>query len=126
MNAAIAITAYTKIQKETLSQEENGYNLVGAALRKLETNLKILVSSEVAASRSKAFEGILTAIYFLQKSLDLVQGGELAKNLFRLYEFCRLKVLEKGMTKSRGDDEIKSCHGFILDILKSWDSVKIT
>ena len=79
MNAAIAITAYTKIQKDTLSQEENGHNLVGAALRKLETNLKILVSSEVAASRSKAFEGILTAIYFLQKSLDFNSGSDLAK-----------------------------------------------
>ena len=126
MNAAIAINAYTKIQKETLSQEENGYNLVGAALRKLETSLKILASSEVAANRRKAFEGTLTAIYFLHKSLDLVQGGELAKNLFRLYEFCRLKVLEKGVMKSRGDDEIENCHGFILDILKTWDSVQMT
>ena len=35
----------------------------------------------------------LTIIYALQSSLDFEQGGEIAENLFRLYEYAREQIL---------------------------------
>ena len=126
MNAAAAISAYTNIKNQTLSTEDIGYNVVSTALHKLETNLHILSSANNTKERAKAYEQTLLTIYFLQKSLNFSGDDDLAKNLFRLYEFCRITVLRKGISKSHSDFEVKQCHSFILEIVKSWDTVKNT
>ena len=126
MNAAAAISAYTNIKNQTLSTEDVGYNVVSTALHKLETNLHILSSANNTKERAKAYEQTLLTIYFLQKSLNFSGENDLAKNLFRLYEFCRITVLRKGISKSHSDFEVKQCHSFILEIVKSWDTVKNT
>jgi flagellar protein FliS len=126
MNASTAISAYTNIKNQTLSTEDVGYNVVSTALHKLETNLHILSSANKTKERVKAYEQTLLTIYFLQKSLNFSGEDDLAKNLFRLYEFCRITVLKKGIIKSYADFEVKQCHSFILEIVKSWDTVKNT
>ena len=126
MNAAAAISAYTNIKNQTLSTEDIGYNVVSTALRKLETNLHILFSATNTKERGKAYEQTLLTIYFLQKSLDFSGGGDLAKNLFRLYEFCRITVLKKGILESYKDFEVKQCHSFILEIVESWNTLRNT
>ena len=80
MNATQAIDAYTKIRKETLSEEQLGHNVISVALNRLQKNLHILFTSEDTKVRTKAFERAILTIYYLQKSLDLVTGGELAKH----------------------------------------------
>ena len=124
MNTQAAISSYTEIKSQTLSHESVGYNVVSAALNKLEVNLKSLVSSTHKQERKKAFETALLTLYFLQKSLDFKSQGNLAINLYRLYEFCRIKLLEIGIDGSSNNDEIKKCHSFINEIRVSWDSVK--
>ena len=126
MNAAAAISAYTNIKNQTLSTEDIGYNVVSTALHKLETNLHILFSATNTKERGKAYEQTLLTIYFLQKSLDFSGGGDLAKNLFRLYEFCRITVLKKGTSKSYKDFEVEQCHSFILEIVESWNTLRNT
>ena len=126
MNAAAAISAYTNIKNQTLSTEDIGYNVVSTALHKLETNLHILSSANNTKERAKAYEHTLLTIYFLQKSLDFSGGGDLAKNLFRLYEFCRITVLKKGTSKSYKDFEVEQCHSFILEIVESWNTLRNT
>ena len=124
MNASIAIGAYTKTKKETLSEEQVGHDVVRVALIRLQTSLNILFTSEDPKARSKAFEVTILIIYYLQKSLDLISGGELAKNLFRLYEFCRLKVIECGVANTRGSTEIKVCRDYISEISESWQTIQ--
>ena len=126
MNAAAAISAYTNIKNQTLSTEDVGYNVVSTALHKLETNLHILSSANNTKERAKAYEHTLLTIYFLQKSLNFSGEGDLAKNLFRLYEFCRITVLKKGTSKSYKDFEVEQCHSFILEIVESWNTLRNT
>ena len=123
MNTQAAISGYTKIKSKTLSPESIGYNVVSAALVKLEVSLKSLVSSTDTRERKKAFETSLLTLYFLQKSLDFNSQGDVAINLHRLYEFCRIKLLEAGIDGSSNNYEIKKCHSFINEIRISWDSV---
>ena len=44
--------------------------------------------------KSKHFARALTIIYALQTSLDFEKGGDIAENLFQLYEFARQKLME--------------------------------
>lgn len=124
MTTSAALGAYKKTKNETLSQEDVGHNVIQVSLKKLETSLDLLFSAVDNKIRAKAFESSLMTIYFLQKSLDFSTGGELAQNLFRLYEFCRVKVLQHGSLSSKGNEEIRKCQNFIGEIVKSWDTIK--
>ena len=124
MNASLAIDAYTKTRKETLSDEQIGHDVIRAALHRLQTSLNVLLTSTDLKARSKAFEVTILIIYYLQKTLDLISGGELAKNLFRLYEFCRLQVIECGVLNAKGSKEIKVCRDYISTISESWETIR--
>jgi len=121
MNANAAISSYTKIQNQTRSDEDAGFNVVSTALNKLEKSLDLLQTSTNSLEREKAFQASLLTLYFLQKSLDFKSQGDLAINLFRLYEFCRIKVIETGVNGSNDNHEIKKCHFFIKEILLAWE-----
>ena len=124
MSASTAINAYTKTMRETHSEEQLGHDVIRVALSRLQSSLHILFSSKDEKARAKAFEITIMTIYYLQKSLDLVKGGELAKNLFRLYEFCRLKVIECGILNCNGSTDIKNCWDYISEISNSWKSIQ--
>ena len=121
MNANAAISSYTEIQNQTRSDEDAGFNVVSTALNKLEKSLDLLQTSTNSLEREKAFQASLLTLYFLQKSLDFKSQGDLAINLFRLYEFCRIKVIENGINGSNDNHEIKKCHFFIKEILLAWE-----
>ena len=124
MNASAAIDAYTKTRKETLSDQQIGHDVVLAALNRLQASLNILLTTTDLKARSKAFEVTILIIYYLQKTLDLISGGELAKNLFKLYEFCRVKVIECGVANTKGSKEIKVCRDYISEISESWKTIQ--
>ena len=121
MNANAAISGYTEIQNQTRSDENAGFHVVSTALNKLEKSLDLLQTSTNSLERQKAFQASLLTLYFLQKSLDFESQGDLAINLFRLYEFCRIKVIENGVNESNDNHEIKKCHFFIKEILLAWE-----
>jgi flagellar secretion chaperone FliS len=124
MNAKAAIKKYTAIKTQTLSSQDIGYNVVNTALVKLETSLQLLLTSTNPEKSAKAFEVALLTIYFLQKSLDFKDQGNLAINLYRLYEFCRVKLIEIGIQDSFDNHEIRKCHSFVNEIRLSWATVK--
>jgi flagellar protein FliS len=62
-----------------------------------------------------------TAIYILQSSLDFEQGGEIATNLFQVYEYCRLKVV--AAFRRDPDASLTQAANYISDILQAWDSI---
>lgn len=43
--------------------------------------------------RAKSLTRALSIIYGLQTSLNFEDGGEIAENLFRLYEYARLQLI---------------------------------
>ena len=45
-------------------------------------------------NRSKNFSRAISVIYMLQSSLDLDKGGQVAYDLFRLYEYLRLNLIK--------------------------------
>ena len=133
MNATVAKNTYQNIKNKTRSDEEIGYDVISIALKKLETNLCLLSKAEKASEITKPFENSISTIYILQKGLDMSSGGDLAKNLFQLYEFCRVKVVAYGGIQVFGKSDsgvkakrdIELCHSYIKEISKSWEQSRI-
>ena len=133
MNAMIAKNTYQNIKDKTRSEEEIGYDVISIALKKLETNLCLLSKAGKASEITKPFENSISTIYILQKGLDMSSGGDLAKNLFQLYEFCRVKVVAYGGIQVFGKSDsgvkakkdIELCHSYIKEISKSWEQSRI-
>ena len=134
MNAMIAKNTYQNIKDKTRSEEEIGYDVISIALKKLETNLCLLSKAETASEITKPFENSISTIYILQKGLDMSSGSDLSKNLFQLYEFCRVKVIaycgkqvfeKKSTAQIKAKTEIEKCHSYIKEISKSWEQSRI-
>ena len=129
MNATVAKNTYQNIKNKTRSDEEVGYDVISIALKKLETNLCLLSKANSASEITKPFENSISAIYILQKGLDMSGGSDLSKHLFQLYEFCRVKVVEYGRVQVfekstsgvKAKKEIEQCHSYIKEIYQSWE-----
>jgi len=69
------------------------------------------------------FEKSLTSIYFLQKCLDFEAGGDLAKNLFRVYEFSRQAVLDF-VLREKGSDNMDKSIEYVSLIREGWTGIE--
>ena len=89
-------------------------------LKELSRALKVLATAQ-ASDRvlpSDHVNRALTAIYILQSSLDFEQGGEIAGDLFQLYEFARYHVLKAWRAES--DARLQEASDAMGDILDAW------
>ena len=86
--------AYTEATFREAENLTHPHELIQVTLQTLRQSLDLLSQDVIdaeffAKSKAKA----LTAIYILQTSLDIDKGGEIARNLFQVYEYCRLQVV---------------------------------
>ena len=68
--------------------------------------------------RSKTFSRAISVIYMLQSSLDLEKGGQLASDLFRVYEFLRIHLIKD--LRNGSVDKSSIALNSILDIKSAW------
>ena len=122
MNLAFALNSYnqTKLKKE--ASKYDGYEAVKFALEQVITSMEKLNSSLPTVEKEYHFERSLSCIYFLQKCLDFENGGDLAKNLFKVYEYCRVQILSVSLKGA--SDSLKSSIDFIKTILEGWDGMQ--
>lgn len=73
---------------------------------------------ELASYKSQNASKALTIIYSLQISLDFDKTPEIAKNLFQLYEFCRVQIIDSLLKKSKSG-LIKAIDA-LKEILDGW------
>ncbi|WP_292287527.1 flagellar export chaperone FliS [Marivita sp.] len=102
---------------------ESKQALVKATLECLTRSLTIV---EVAQDRTtEAYRHhssrALTAIYVLQSSLDFERGGDIATNLFQLYEYSRQQLLKH----MRRDDtaNVPQARRAMSEILDAWQQI---
>ena len=123
MNVQIAKDAYSKVKKETSSTSKTNHGNVGMALKKLQSNMLNMLQTEDQESFKKSYKTALYAVYFLQQSLDFDKGGELATNLFRLYEFCRINIETAVMSGQPKLSNLTAATKYIGEIKESWDKI---
>ena len=130
---------YKKIEKAN-DLEKSPYEVVEMVLKELSRTMHLLIlevdkkKAVLVSKRNKEInliqKGIskyvtrsLTSIYSLQTSLDFEKGGEIAINLFHLYEFCRLQIIA-AFSKNKNDG-LKKAFDALNEIISAWGTIKV-
>mgnify|MGYP001167808576 CR=1 FL=1 len=72
--------------------------IVKTMIKELRKSMNVVVNTnkkdDYRLKRNKHFSKSLIIIYTLQTSLDFEKGGELATQLFQIYEYCRQQLIK--------------------------------
>jgi len=123
MNVAFARNEYANAKSNALSSKSENFEAVSLALRHLLDSMIALTDAESPEEREPLFEKSLTSIYFLQKCLDFEAGGDLAKNLFRVYEFARQAVLDF-VLREKGSENMDKAIEYVTLIVDGWNGIE--
>tara|TARA_X000000368_G_scaffold226929_1_gene179123 strand:- start:974 stop:1414 length:441 start_codon:yes stop_codon:yes gene_type:complete len=122
MNLAFALNTYNQTKASSEANKKDGYEAVKYALDQVIGSMEKLNSGLNFDEKEHHFERAISSIYFLQKCLDFEEGGELAKNLFKVYEYCRVQIIDfalKGTVK-----KLDTAIEFVRTILEGWEGIK--
>ena len=122
MNLAFALNTYNQAKVAAEATKYDGHEAVKYALDQVVGSMQKLNEGLNPEEKEHYFERALSSIYFLQKCLDFEKGGELAKNLFKVYEYCRVQIIEfalKGTVK-----KLDRAIEFVQTILDGWEGIR--
>lgn len=123
MSFAFARSRYRKA--DTIAQENvsQPYDVVQVTLKELTRSLAALAHAQEhnLALPPDHINRALTAIYILQSSLDFELGGELAGDLFQLYEFARYHVLKA--FRAEEDARLREAADAMASIHSAWAEI---
>ena len=127
MNYNASIKQYINDDITAKTTSLNPHKIIEEVLKDLKKNMETLAYSidhepVISSIKSNSFSKSLTAIYILQSSLNFEEGGEIAENLYRIYEFAKEGIM-KGFTK-RDSKVIYDAIPPIEEILDGWKQIK--
>ena len=123
MNVAFARNEYKNTKTSSLGSKSDNFEAVSVALGQLLDSMQGLREANSIEQKDAFFEKSLTSIYFLQKCLDFEAGGELAKNLFRVYEFTRQAVLDF-VLREKGSENMDKSIEYVTLIQEGWNGIE--
>ena len=126
MNYNKMMHAYKKSDQDAIVESDDPHAMVCLMFEELLRAMnKFVVNVEdekgSPEERSKALTRALTIIYGLQASLNFEDGGEIAENLFRLYEYARIQLIADA-----GNNEITGTRVAISaldEICEAWGTI---
>ena len=122
MNLAFALNTYNQTKVASETNKRDGYEAVKYALDQVITSMEKLNTGVEIEEKEQHFERALSSIYFLQKCLDFEKGGDLAKNLFKVYEYCRVQIIEFALKGSV--EKLDTAIEFVQTILDGWNGIR--
>jgi flagellar protein FliS len=126
MNYSASMKQYLDNDIASRALTANSHKIIEEVLIELKKNMETLAYSIdnepiISSIKSKSFSKSLTAIYILQSSLDFENGGEIATNLYSLYQFCKNEIM-KGFTR-KNSKLIYEAIPPIDEILDGWKQI---
>ena len=122
MNISLARQHYTMTKENNVSNADQNAFAIKLAMEQLINAMNGLTSSVSIEDKEQDFEIALTRIYLLQKCLDFNAGGELAKNLFRVYEHVRQAII-KTSTDDADTENLEYAITYITLIYDGWSEI---
>ena len=97
------LNAYKNANRDAVVESEDPQALImillDELLRAMRSYANLLEKDKSnEARKNNHFTRSLTMLYGLQSSLNFDEGGEVAENLFRLYEYARVQLLKTSQT----------------------------
>lgn len=122
MNLILARSTYIQDHKVQVNDISDPHTTILLVMQELNKNLRKITASASGPSNLRApFTNAFTALYILQTSLDFARGGEIAENLFRLYEYCRQQLLKAFSRKQ--DHHLEACVVLLDEIIEAWEGI---
>ena len=138
LNSTNAFEIHKKVEKSG-DRIKSPYEVISVILNQLHRNIHLMILEidkkkafkisrqfenlkETQKAISKYFVKCLTTIYSLQTSLDFEKGGKIATNLFQLYEFCRLQIIDA--FRHNKNDGLKKSYDALSQIVLAWDTME--
>ena len=87
------------------------------------SDIENLTKKQLATFQSKNTSKALTIIYSLQISLDFDKSPEIAQNLFQIYEYCRVQIINALLKKTK-TGLVKAIE-VLNDILDGWSNISL-
>jgi flagellin-specific chaperone FliS len=109
-------------KENTVSNADQNAFAIKLAMEQLIKAMNGLMSDVSIEDKEQDFEIALTRIYLLQKCLDFKAGGELAKNLFRVYEHVRQEII-KASTGAADTKNLENAIAYITLIYDGWSEI---
>ena len=115
--------AYANSEREAAVESDNPHALIAVMYDELLRSMNVFFNNldknkADLEARGKALSRSLTIIYALQSSLNFEEGGEIAENLFRLYEYSRQQLLMSA--KSEEEAGISTAIKSLSEIRDAW------
>jgi len=129
MNSLKSLKAYTSVDRHSSAEAEDTHAMITALfdelLRRMRNFSQNITGDDAALkARNESYGKSLAILHALQSCLDFDKGGEIAENLFRLYEYARQQLLESFRT---GDVErVELAIESLSEIRNAWNSIQST
>jgi flagellar protein FliS len=122
MNISLARQHYRMAKENNVSNEDKNALAIKLAMEQLLKAMHGLMSSVSIENKEQHFEIALTRIYLLQKCLDFEAGGDLAKNLFRVYEHVRQDIIKNSINDTDAIS-LENSISYITLIYEGWSEI---
>lgn len=127
MNYSKMLDAYSNSEKKAVIEAEDSHAMVLLLFDELIKTARIFsqnikVKNGNQKVKSENMSKALTIIYALQSSLDFERGGEIAENLYRLYEYTREQILIDN--KSNEAAGVLVAISSLEDIREAWVEIR--
>jgi len=127
MKSKMAMQAYRNADREAAAESNEPHALISVLLAELLRHIRSYIACVTLpkADRKKESEHLaksLMLIYGLQSSLNFEQGGQIADNLFRLYEYARQQLLKASKTKEV--DGVEAAAKALEEINEAWSQIQ--
>ena len=121
------LDAYSNSEKKAVIEAEDSHAMVLLLFDELIKTARIFsqnikVKNGDQEVKSENMSKALTIIYALQSSLDFERGGEIAENLYRLYEYTREQILIDN--KSNEAAGVLVAISSLEDIREAWVEIR--
>ena len=117
------LDAYKNANREAVVESDDPQALIMLLLDELLRAMRGYVSDvnnndSKETRKSDQFTRSLTMLYGLQSCLNFDEGGEIAENLFRLYEYARVQLLHTSQTGETDGTQVAISS--ISEIREAW------
>ena len=122
------INAYKNANREAVAESEDPQALIMVLLDELLRVMRAYVTivekqDDAKARKNDNLTRSLTIIYGLQSCLNFEEGGEIAENLFKLYEYSRVQLLNASATGETVG--MNAAIQAISDIREAWSMMNL-
>ena len=122
------IDAYKNANREAVAESEDPQALIMVLLDELLRAMRAYVTivekqDDAKARKNDNLTRSLTIIYGLQSCLNFEEGGEIAENLFKLYEYSRVQLLDASATGETVG--MNAAIQAISDIREAWSMMNL-